>query len=73
MRPVDKGEAPDRQFNQYQEAEPYLEERLGAYCSFCEMSINHVPEVEHREAAMKRHGKICCFPANTVIPAKARL
>lgn len=50
MRPVTKGEAPDKKFKKYQEAEPYLEERLGAYCSFCEMSINHVPEVEHKEA-----------------------
>lgn len=50
MRPVNKGEAPDIEFKEYQEAEPYLEERLGAYCSFCELPINHVPEVEHKEA-----------------------
>lgn len=50
MRPVNKGEAPDKVFKKYQEAEPYLEERLGAYCSFCEFPINHVPEVEHKEA-----------------------
>ena len=30
MRPVDKGEAPDKIFAKYSEAEPYLEERLGA-------------------------------------------
>lgn len=53
MRPVNKGEAPDKEFKKYQEAEPYLEERLGAYCSFCELPINHVPEVEHKEAKAK--------------------
>lgn len=50
MRPVDKGEAPEQVFKKYQDAEPYLEERLGAYCSFCEFPIKHVPEVEHKEA-----------------------
>lgn len=53
MRPVDKGEAPEHVFKKYQEAEPYLEERLGAYCSFCEFPIRHVPEVEHKEAKAK--------------------
>lgn len=50
MRPVNKGEAPAIEYKKYQDAEPDLEARLGAYCSFCEMSIKHVPEVEHREA-----------------------
>lgn len=50
MRPVDKGKAPDKVFKKYQEAEPYQEERLGAYCSFCEFPVNHVPEIEHKEA-----------------------
>lgn len=53
MRPVNKGEAPEQEFKKYQDAEPYLEERLGAYCSFCEMPVNHVPEVEHKEAKAK--------------------
>ena len=34
MRPVNKGETPDKVFKKYQEAEPYLEERVGPYCSF---------------------------------------
>lgn len=50
MRPVDKGSAPEITFKKYQDAEPYLEERLGHYCSFCEFNIQHVPEVEHKEA-----------------------
>lgn len=53
MRPVNKGEAPDKEFKKYQEAEPYLEAKIGPYCSFCEMPINHVPEVEHKEAKAK--------------------
>lgn len=53
MRPVIKGDAPNKEFKKYQEAEPYLEERLGAYCSFCEMSVRHAPEVEHKEAKAK--------------------
>ena len=48
MRPVDKGEAP-QEYTQYKDAEKDLEARLGAYCSFCEMAINHAPEVEHKE------------------------
>ena len=50
MRPVNKGEVPDQEFTEYQDAEPFLEARLGAYCSFCELPIKHVPEVEHIEA-----------------------
>ena len=47
MRPVDKGKAPDITFNEYQDAEPHLEERIGPYCSYCEFPIKHVPEVDH--------------------------
>lgn len=50
MRPVNKGKAPDVKFKKYQEAEPYLEKRIGIFCSFCEFPIQHVPEVEHKEA-----------------------
>lgn len=58
MRPVDKGKAPAVKFKVYQEAEPYLEERLGAYCSFCEFPIKHVPEVEHKEAKSKQGAEL---------------
>ena len=61
MRPVEKGEAPEVTFQTYSDAESYLEERLGCYCSFCEFHISHW------------HGKICCCPANIVIPEKERL
>lgn len=50
MRPINKGEAPNVVFGKYQEAQPYLEENIGSYCSFCEFPIKHVPEVEHKEA-----------------------
>lgn len=50
MRPVNKGEAPDKVYKKYQEAEPDLEERLGPYCSYCELNIQNAPEVEHKEA-----------------------
>lgn len=47
MRPVNKGSSPYSSISQYQEALPYLEERLGCYCSYCGLPICHVPEVEH--------------------------
>lgn len=47
MRPVDKGKSPYETINKYQDALPYLEEKIGLYCSYCEMPIKHVPEVEH--------------------------
>ena len=66
MRPVDKGAAPQKEYKQYKDAEPDLEERIGAYCSFCEMSINHVAEKNSR-------GIIYYFPANTVTQEKERM
>lgn len=50
MRPVDKGEEPKEKYLNYQDAQKILEERIGAYCSFCELPVVHVPEVEHKEA-----------------------
>lgn len=55
MRPINKGEAPEKEFKKYQDAEAYLENRIGEYCPFCEFPIKHVPEVEHIEAK-KRGG-----------------
>lgn len=49
MRPVNKGESPYDNIIKYEDAEPYLNERIGRYCSFCELPIFHVPEVEHKE------------------------
>lgn len=47
MRPVNKGQSPYQKIKSYAEALPYLEKRLGKYCSYCEYPIKHVPEVEH--------------------------
>lgn len=53
MRPVNKGDAPKVGLKKYQDAEPYLENRIGPYCSFCELPLQHVPEVEHKESKSK--------------------
>ena len=47
MRPVDKGTSPYVSIKSYGDALPYLEKSIGCYCSYCEMSINHAPEIEH--------------------------
>lgn len=47
MRPVQKGESPYESISEYKEALPYLESRLGPYCSYCELPLYHAPEVEH--------------------------
>ena len=50
MRPINKGMPPYTGITRYQQAEPYLEERLGRYCSFCEMRVNNHLAVEHKES-----------------------
>lgn len=50
MRPVNKGQQPYTVIEKYQDAESYLEERLGRYCSFCEMRVNNQLAVEHKES-----------------------
>lgn len=47
MRPINKGPSPYERISDYSEALPYLEQRIGVYCSYCEFRIDHVPEVEH--------------------------
>jgi hypothetical protein len=46
MRPVERGEAPAT-FTDYKQAAPYLKERLGRYCSYCERWIPVNLAVEH--------------------------
>lgn len=46
MRPVDKG-SPPRSFTSYRQARHDLAERIGYYCSYCEMSVYNSIEVEH--------------------------
>jgi uncharacterized protein (TIGR02646 family) len=54
MRPIEKGQTPvdlstgqPVRFTRYQEARPHLIERLGEYCSYCEMQVNSSLAVEH--------------------------
>jgi hypothetical protein len=53
MRPVERGPCPSavggqsKQFDCYEDARPYLTDRLGAYCSFCEIRLPLGLAVEH--------------------------
>lgn len=53
MRPIEKGQSPidtsgqPVRFLKYQEARPFLIERLGEYCSYCEIQLNAGLAVEH--------------------------
>ena len=47
MRPVNKGTSPYTSIQEYRDALPYLESRIGIYCSYCGAIIDHAPEIEH--------------------------
>ena len=54
MRPVERGPCPIDEsgtpvvFNDYKDARPALmDERIGPWCSYCEMDISNQPAVEH--------------------------
>ena len=48
MRPIDKGDSPiNGDFEKYQDAHPYLIQRLGNYCSYCERRLEVGLAVEH--------------------------
>jgi len=53
MRPVNRGEIPkkedgsDKVYTSYKQAKDDLRERLGSYCSYCEMNIENQPDIEH--------------------------
>jgi len=46
MRAVDKGKSP-KTYLRYQDARNDLIERIGRYCSYCEMPVTNMIEVEH--------------------------
>lgn len=46
MRPVDKGAAPNT-YTVYGDARHDLANKIGYYCSYCEMGVNNMIEVEH--------------------------
>lgn len=53
MRPVDKGPTPktaagaEVRVSHHRQWRRYLIERIGPYCSYCEIKINNSPQVEH--------------------------
>ena len=47
MRPVNKGKSPYIKIKHYRDAAPYLEEKIGLYCSYCEFEISHGPQIDH--------------------------
>lgn len=47
MRSVDKGPAPQPDYNPYQTAKRDLVAAIGDYCSYCERKIEHMGAVEH--------------------------
>ncbi|MBR6059028.1 MAG: HNH endonuclease [Victivallales bacterium] len=59
MRPIEKGESPYASIKQYQKARPFLEERLGLLCSYCEMHLASKLEVEHVQPKSRHPEKVC--------------
>lgn len=59
MRPVERGDWPvgddglPIQFKDYGDAKAMLIERIGMYCSYCEMPIRNSPAVEHVQPKSK--------------------
>jgi hypothetical protein len=46
MRPIEKGIAP-KQYTNYQNSRSDLVQQIGWYCSYCEMPVKNMIEVEH--------------------------
>lgn len=70
MRPVNRGDHPlgqeRRDFARHQDARPFLLERMGPYCSYCERPITHLPHVEHVQPK-RRHPKLECHWDNLLL------
>lgn len=80
MRPVDRGSRPSDSdgkpvtFRNYQEAKPYLEGRLGEYCSYCErrqeasLAVEHIqPKSLHPELVLEwENFLLACSVCNSV-------
>ena len=73
MRPVDKGPCPYEAISKYQEAKDFLLQRIGEYCSYCEMQLSSGLAVEHVQPKSRHHDKECewenlllaCFQCNS--------
>ncbi len=64
MRPVDRGPIPqingkDIEYSCYQNAKRDLTERLGDYCSYCEMQLSAGLAIEHVQPKSKQPGREC--------------
>ena len=59
MRPVRRGSSPRSQdFQNYQDAKPFLTDRLGTYCSYCERrfpAMLHVDHIHPKSVPQYRH------------------
>lgn len=53
MRSIDKGPAPQPDYNPYQTAKRDLVTAIGDYCSYCERKIEHMGAVEHVQPKSK--------------------
>ena len=54
MRPIHRGDSPQPEdFDPYRDAFPFLQSRLGPYCSFCERQIHTQLAVEHIQPKKK--------------------
>lgn len=53
MRPVNRGKIPKKEdgsekvYTSYNQAKDDLRERIGSFCSYCEMNIDNQPDIEH--------------------------
>ena len=73
MRPVDKGDCPQKDgknivFKEYTQARGELIKRLGEYCSFCEMHLDAGLHVEHRlPKSVARYAHLECEWTNFLL------
>ncbi len=78
MRPVDKGASPQA-FQEYTAALPFLETRIGRYCSYCEryiadsIAVEHIqPKSRKRSLALKwENFLLACKNCNSIKGKKA--
>lgn len=59
MRPIEKGVSPYGSISKYQDAKGYLVQRIGDYCSYCEMQLDSSLAVEHIQPKSLHPEKEC--------------
>jgi hypothetical protein len=73
MRPIDRGATPPEVLTDYAQAAPYLKERLGRYCSYCErhfpasLAVEHISpkSLEPSERLSWTNFLLACAPCNS--------